>query len=476
MSKLIHVWLAHVQLPQLPNFSWNWRIFARAQKSCPNISATVLIGQSRESSLLCSQFNSICSNSHDSTFEPLRIQDSRCTSDCNWTMKKSNCLWLPWRYLTRLSPARLKMGVVKERTCRSVISTWNLMKSDEIRALVDMFFHGVRTSSLCTSWQWSPTRAWAQGVSLVMFGFLCVFWGFKSSTTPTCARTHERKVRLLRVNALIVETKVNKTLPVPNCCKKREDFWWLLSTKSSTDSWRSFNHIERNNYYSSLHRDKITKSQELGNAELSGMYHIIHLCISWSYAATSVENSPVKRAVVLWQIMSWSQLSIKWKKYFLLCFCNNTSPTNLCTKDPFQPWNNIKQQTCIQQSTWIVIYAKRQNITTYHRNGWNSVSSVWRGWKQLSISVVWKGQLALSVLQHALLRKGDLTKFILMQVTVKVLSMPLWSPLNRLSGPETQSKTQKTCGRGKGSWHYMEIRTFEWQNKVDYHFWINTFE
>lgn len=69
-----------------------------------------------------------------------------------------------------------------------------------------------------------------------------------------------------------------------------------------------------------------------------------------------------------------------------------------------------------------------------------------------------------AVLQHALLRKEDFTKFILMQV--KVLSMPLWSPLNRLSGPETQSKTQKTCGRGKGSWHYMEIRTLNGRTKL----------
>lgn len=222
--------------------------------------------------------------------------------------------------------------------------------------------------------------------------------------------------------------------------------------------------------------DKITKSQELGNAELSGIYPFVHLLELCCYIQTEQSGEGCCGAVVLWQIMSWSQLSIKWKKYFLLFLCDNTWATNLCTKDPFQPWNNIKQQACIQQSTWIVVYAKRQNITTYHRNGWNSVSSVWRGWKQPSISVVWKGQLALSVLQHALLRKGDLTKFIVMQVTIKVLSMPLWSPLNRLSGPETQSKTQKTCGRGKGSWHYMEIRTFEWQNKVDYHFWINTFE
>lgn len=327
-----------------------------------------------------------------------------------------------------------------------------------------MFFHVVRTSSLCTSWQWSPTRAWAQGVSLVMFGFLCVFWGFKSSTTPTCARTHERKVRLLRVNDLVVETKVNKTLPVPNCCKKREDFWWLLSTKSSTDSWSSFSHIERNNYYSSLHRDH----KEPRAWECWAQWNI---SICASLGAMLLHPYRTVRWRVLWCCgRSCHDLNCQSseKKYFLL-FCNNTWATNLCTKDPFQPWNNIKQQACIQQSTWIVVYAKRQNITTYHRKGWNSVSSVWRGWKQLYkhfSSVEGSTCPVCAVLQHALLIKGDLTKFMLMQVTVKVLSMPLWSPLNRLSGPETQSKTQKTCGRGKGSWHYMEIRTLNIRTKL----------
>lgn len=157
------------------------------------------------------------------------------------------------------------------------------MKSHEIRALVDMFFHVVRTSSLCTSWQWSPTRAWAQGVSLVMFGFLCVFWGFKSSTTPTCARTHERKVRLLRVNDLVVETKVNKTLPVPNCCLRR----FLVASEHQIKHWfMAFFQSHRKKQLLLLVCIEITKSQELGNAELSGIYPFVHLLELCCYIRT----------------------------------------------------------------------------------------------------------------------------------------------------------------------------------------------
>lgn len=115
-----------------PKFFMELKNLRKSSKKLSKHFQQLYSGQSRESSLLCSQFNSICSNSHDSTFEHLRIQDSRCTSDCNWTMKKSNCLWLPWRYLTRLSPARLKMGLSKKGLVKASYRheiSWNLMKS-----------------------------------------------------------------------------------------------------------------------------------------------------------------------------------------------------------------------------------------------------------------------------------------------------------------------------------------------------------
>ena len=198
-------------------FSWNWIIFARAQKELSKtVPATVLIGQSCESSLPCSQFPwlsaTIPMTPTTRPFHPWsKIQGVHRIAIEPW---KNPIVFgfLEGTSPDSLQPESSKKGLEKTAYRREIswlISCQNL-KTLHILTLI--------------------TNMWAQWVSLVMFGFF-VFWGFKISTTPACDRTaHECKVRLLRVmNDWVLEnSKVNKLFLSQTVVWSAYDFWWVL--------------------------------------------------------------------------------------------------------------------------------------------------------------------------------------------------------------------------------------------------------